>query len=179
MQYPVAKIRAQDYTEANKTWSILTRNMANIPTNGIVGDPPGKMITAMEGLGAIGIVDELLLQSHTGTITLFPQVPPGEPASFRSLRARGGFLVSAAMPTGQRDKISGVAIVSEVGGTATLRTPWSCKNVHVTAMPGGKVATKSAAPDTISWDTAAGVSYSVACAGGPLKTDDSGGRDEE
>jgi hypothetical protein len=74
----------------------------------------------MEGLGGIGIVDELLLQSHTGTITLFPQVPPGEPASFCSLRARGGFLVSAAMPTGQRDKI-----VSEVGGTATLRTPWS------------------------------------------------------
>jgi hypothetical protein len=53
------------------------------------------------------------------------------------------------------------------------------KNTHVTATPGGEVATKSAAPDTISWDTAAGVSYSVACADGPPKTDDSSGQDEE
>ena len=141
---------------------------ANIPTNGIVGDPPGQMITAMEGLGGIGIVDELLLQSHTGTIELFPQVPLGEPASFRSLRARGGFLVSAAMLTGKRDEISGVTVVSEAGGTAMLRTPWSCKKVQVMATnPGGggkEVATKSVAPGTISWDAAVGVSYSVHCA---------------
>ena len=38
----------------------------HIPQNGIVGDPPGSMGTAMEGLGGVGTVDELLLQSHTG-----------------------------------------------------------------------------------------------------------------
>ena len=52
----------------------------------------------MEGAGGIGTVNELLLQSHTNTIELFPQVPPGEPAAFENLRARGGF-VSTQQPT--------------------------------------------------------------------------------
>ena len=52
----------------------------------------------MEGAGGIGTVNELLLQSHTTTIELFPQVPPGEPAAFENLRARGGF-VSTQQPT--------------------------------------------------------------------------------
>ena len=52
----------------------------------------------MEGAGAIGTANELLLQSHTTTIELFPQVPPGEPAAFENLRARGGF-VSTQQPT--------------------------------------------------------------------------------
>ena len=120
MQFPPAYIRTQDYSQANATWGILLNQMKNIPTNGIVGDPPGQMITAMEGLGGIGIVDELLLQSHTGTIKLFPQVPPGELASFSSLRARGGFLVSAAMPTGKRETIDGVTILSEIKCTSRL-----------------------------------------------------------
>eukprot|EP01051_Picozoa_sp_SAG22_P002277 SAG22_NODE_100_length_20558_cov_10.189305_12_plen_53_part_00 len=49
---------------------------------------------------------------------------------------------------------------------ATLRTPWGCKEVQVMANPGGSAATKSGAPGTVSWDTAKGVSYAVACAGG-------------
>ena len=66
--------------------------MKNIPSNGIAGDPVGAWATAMEGAAGIGTVTELMLQSHTGTIELFPQVPPGEPASFKNLRARGGFV---------------------------------------------------------------------------------------
>eukprot|EP01051_Picozoa_sp_SAG22_P002276 SAG22_NODE_100_length_20558_cov_10.189305_11_plen_103_part_00 len=89
MQYPVAHIRAQDYSEANATWAILTSNMENIPTNGIVGDPPGEMGTAMEGLGGIGIVNEVLLQSHTGTIALFPQATRS--AGSRSSRRRAAW----------------------------------------------------------------------------------------
>ena len=52
----------------------------------------------MEGAGGIGTVNELLLQSHTATIELFPQVPPGEPAAFENLRARGGFVSSPPFP---------------------------------------------------------------------------------
>lgn len=59
----------------------------------------------MEGAGGIGAVNEMLLQSQTGTIVLFPQVPPGQPASFRSLRARGGFLVSAALNASVRPSV--------------------------------------------------------------------------
>jgi hypothetical protein len=68
--------------------------MQKIPENGIAGDPVGAWMTAMEGAGGIGTINELLLQSHTGTMELFPQVPPGEPASFENLRARGGFVSS-------------------------------------------------------------------------------------
>jgi hypothetical protein len=127
----------------------------------IVGDPVGQMGTAMEGAGGIGTINELLLQSHTGVLELFPQVPPGTPVSFDSLRARGAFLVSASMASGVRKKIVGVTIVSEVGRAVTLRTPWDCMDITVVATPGG-VVTPSSAGDTISWDTKAGVSYAVA-----------------
>lgn len=65
----------------------------------------GSTATAMEGLGGVGIVNELLLQSQTGVLVLFPQVPSGVPASFTNLRARGGFLISASMATGKRTEI--------------------------------------------------------------------------
>ena len=95
-QYPPARVRMQNYAQqANATWNTLLGYMKNIPENGIAGDPVGAWSTAMEGAGGIGTVSELLLQSHTGTLELFPQVPPGEPASFRNLRARGGFVSSA------------------------------------------------------------------------------------
>lgn len=92
-QYPPARVRMQNYDQqANATWNTLLGYMKNIPENGIAGDPVGRWATAMEGAGGIGTINELLLQSHTGTLELFPQVPPGEPASFKNLRARGGFV---------------------------------------------------------------------------------------
>ena len=97
-QFPPARVRAQDYDQqANATWTKLLGFMKNIPENGIAGDPVGAWATAMEGAGGIGTVNELLLQSHTGTIELFPQVPAGEPASFKNLRARGGFVSAASI----------------------------------------------------------------------------------
>ena len=52
----------------------------------------------MEGAGGIGAVNEMLMQSHTARgVVLFPQIPGGEAAAFRNLRARGGFLVSATL----------------------------------------------------------------------------------
>ena len=119
-QYPPARVRMQNYTtQANATWGTLIALMANIPQNGIIGDPPGAPGTAMEGVGGIGIVNELLLQTHTGVIELFPQVPLGQPAGFTNLRGRGAFLVSASMATGGRGQISDVAIVSEKGEPVT------------------------------------------------------------
>jgi hypothetical protein len=162
-QYPAARVRVQDYTtQANATWHTLLSYMASIPENGIVGDPVGSSTTAMEGLGGIGIVNELLLQSQTGTIELFPQVPSGVPASFTSLRARGSFLVSASMLAGKRAQISGVTIVSEAGQPAALLSPWTCAKVTIEATPGGNVISHRAG-SIISWETKPGVSYGVAC----------------
>lgn len=63
-------------------------------------------------------IQEMLLQSHTGVINLFPAIPADwRDASFDSLRAEGGFLVSASLEGG---KLADVRIFNERGGKATL-----------------------------------------------------------
>lgn len=69
---------------------------------------------------ASGIL-EMLLQSHTGVIRLFPAIPTEwEKVSFNKLRAQGGFLVSASMVHGELDKVK---IFSERGGIFRLAVP--------------------------------------------------------
>ena len=67
-------------------------------------------------------IQEMLLQSHTGTIRVFPAIPAKwQDVSFRSLRAYGAFLVSAQRSQG---KVTQVVIHSEQGGTAKLANPF-------------------------------------------------------
>lgn len=69
---------------------------------------------------ASGIL-EMLLQSHTGVIRLFPAIPKDwRDVSFCKLRAQGGFLVSAAMVRGKLNKVK---IVSEKGRLLRLKLP--------------------------------------------------------
>lgn len=66
-------------------------------------------------------VQEMLLQSHTGTIRVMPAIPASwRNVSFENLRAMGGFLVSAEMIDGQIAKVS---IYSKCGGRATVACP--------------------------------------------------------
>ena len=59
-------------------------------------------------------IQEMLLQSHTGVIRIFPAIPKEwKDVSFESLRAMGAFLVSAWMEGGE---INRVRIYSEKGG---------------------------------------------------------------
>jgi hypothetical protein len=160
-QYPPARIRMQDYaTQANSTWNTVYTHMVNMVANGI------GMGAGTDGTmdGGLGIVNELLLQTHTGVIELFPQVPPGQPASFTNLRGRGAFLVSASMTAGVRDLIDDVAIVSEMGRPVTLRSPWaSHPSVSVVvSSSGAAVEVRSAGDGVFSWDTKPGVTYAVA-----------------
>lgn len=67
-------------------------------------------------------VQEMLLQSHTGTIRIFPAIPNSwKDVSFDKLRAMGAFLVSADRVGG---KVSCVKIVSEKGGILRLDNPF-------------------------------------------------------
>ena len=68
-----------------------------------------------------GAISELLLQSVDGIIRLFPAWPKDENAKFETLRAIGGFLVSAEQKSG---KIQGLHITSTVGGKLRLFSPW-------------------------------------------------------
>ncbi|MCM0718751.1 glycoside hydrolase family 95 protein [Parabacteroides sp. W1-Q-101] len=67
-------------------------------------------------------VQEMLLQSHTGTIRVFPAIPNSwKDVSFDKLRAMGAFLVSADRVGG---KLSCLKIVSEKGGILRLDNPF-------------------------------------------------------
>lgn len=63
-------------------------------------------------------IQEMLLQSHTGVIKVFPAIPKKwKNVSFKSLRAMGAFLVDADMKDG---KLSLLTIKSEKGGILNL-----------------------------------------------------------
>lgn len=67
-------------------------------------------------------IQEMLLQSYSGTIRVFPAVPATwREASFRGLRAEGAFVVSASRKNGQTQTLQ---IVSETGGAFRLENPF-------------------------------------------------------
>jgi alpha-L-fucosidase 2 len=67
-------------------------------------------------------VQEMLIQSHTGIIHIFPAIPQSwKDVSFTSLRTRGAFLVSAQRTGGNMGK---VGIISETGGICKLKNPF-------------------------------------------------------
>ena len=68
-------------------------------------------------------IQEMLIQSHTGVVRLFPAVPVDwEEASFENLRTYGAFLVSAKM---EKSKVVRVEIFSEKGGQFNLINPFN------------------------------------------------------
>jgi len=68
-------------------------------------------------------LNEMLLQSHRGTIVLFPAIPDEwQDVSFRNLRAVGAFRVSAERKDG---KVVSVTIESETGDVPVMQSPWA------------------------------------------------------
>lgn len=68
-------------------------------------------------------LQEMLMQSHTGVIHIFPAIPEGwRDASFRDLRATGAFLVSADYRNGQ---VQQVTVRSEKGGRLRIINPFT------------------------------------------------------
>jgi len=67
------------------------------------------------------VITECLMQSYQGEIRLFPNWPNDKKAEFHSLRAVGGFLVSALFSEGMTQRVD---ILSEAGSTLRLLSPW-------------------------------------------------------
>lgn len=68
-------------------------------------------------------IQEMLIQSHSGVVKLFPAIPADwKDASFESLRTYGAFLISAKMEKGE---VSKVEILSEKGGELVLKNPFA------------------------------------------------------
>ncbi len=66
-------------------------------------------------------LQEMLIQSHTGVIEVFPAIPAGwKDVRFERLRAVGAFLVSAEMKGGEVVRLD---VYSEKGGRLRIRSP--------------------------------------------------------
>lgn len=71
-------------------------------------------------------LQEMLIQSHTGTIHLFPAIPEDwADVEFNQLRTEGAFLVSAKKENGQLPTVN---ISSEKGGELKLKNPFGENN---------------------------------------------------
>lgn len=85
-------------------------------------------------------VQEMLLQSHTGVVHVFPAIPSEwKNISFRNLRAMGGFLVSAERKGGCTTSLR---VYSEQGRTLRIQLPDSGKLLETPTRPGEWVVLK-------------------------------------
>lgn len=79
-------------------------------------------------------IQEMLLQSHTGVIRVFPAIPESwQNASFRDMRAMGAFLVSANYKNG---KVVNITVRSEKGSKMKIFNPFTRKIEEKEMKPG-------------------------------------------
>lgn len=82
-------------------------------------------------------VQEMLLQSHTGVIRVFPAIPATwKNVSFNTLRAMGGFLVSATMKEGTVVKLQ---VYSEKGEPLRIISPVTGEEICRETRPGERI----------------------------------------
>jgi alpha-L-fucosidase 2 len=82
-------------------------------------------------------IQEMLMQSHTGIIRIFPAIPEEwKNVSFNTLRTEGGFLVSAVMEEGRVVKAE---IIATVDGKCRILNPNDKKTVDEYIMNAGEV----------------------------------------
>ena len=72
-------------------------------------------------------VNEMLLQSYSGTLRVFPAVPKDWEGHFR-LHAAGGFIVSAAY---ENEKVSYLVIESRTGEVCRLANPYPGQSIRL------------------------------------------------
>ncbi len=124
------KARAFDGNGAAEALKIFATSFCLPNSFHVNGDQSGKGYSdftyrpfTLEGNFAFAAgLQEMLLQSHTGMIHVFPAVPVDwKDTSFENLRAEGAFMVSAALKDGVVKKIM---IRSERGGILKLKNPF-------------------------------------------------------
>ena len=129
--------RGGDGTRAAKALELFASAFVLRNTFHANGDQSGKGYSnfkyrpfTLEGnFAAAAGLHEMLLQSHTGAIEIFPAIPAEwNDVSFSTLRAQGAVLVSATRKEG---KVVDVTLTSEHGGTYRIRSPWTGETFEV------------------------------------------------
>lgn len=122
--------RARDGKKAERALEIFSTAFCLRSSFHCNGDQSGKGYSdaryrpfTLEGnFAAAAGLQEMLLQSYSGTIRVFPAVPPDwKDVSFKTLRAEGAFLVSATRVNGVAERIE---IMAEKGGLCRIENPF-------------------------------------------------------
>ena len=100
-------------------------------------------------------INEMLMQSFSGVLYLFPDWPRDKSASFGDLRAYGAFLVSSDFKNG---RVGQLTILSEKGRDCVLKNPWQGKELRLSR--NGRKAERLAG-DQVTFHTVAGESISI------------------
>ncbi|HOD49698.1 MAG TPA: glycoside hydrolase N-terminal domain-containing protein [Candidatus Hydrogenedentes bacterium] len=121
--------RARDGERAGKALDIFAEAFVLRSSFNANGDQTGKgystftyrPFTLETNCSNASGLQEMLLQSHTGVIDVFPAIPADwADVAFHNLRAQGAFLVSAEKRDG---KMVSLRVQAERGGVARLRLP--------------------------------------------------------
>jgi hypothetical protein len=100
-------------------------------------------------------INEMMLQSFSGVLRLFPVWPRDHDASFGNLRAYGAFLVSGTLSNG---RVRDLSILSEKGRDCTLENPWTGESL-VLYRNGRKAETRNG--NRITFSTARNENISI------------------
>ncbi len=95
----------------------------------------GRMGVWFENFSLPAVINECLLQSYNGILRFFPNWQQGGKAEFKTLRAAGGFLVSALK---DGPDVICIEISSESGSMLRFYNPWNCK-VQVNSAKGVEI----------------------------------------
>ena len=104
-----------------------------------------------EQFAVSGAIPELLLQSVSDIIRIFPAWPTDKDAKFTNLRAQNGFLVSAEQSGGA---VTMLNITSTVGRELKLLAPWPTVFVNgqeLTVAADGTVVVSTSAGQTLTF----------------------------
>jgi alpha-L-fucosidase 2 len=105
----------------NGTCTDLAMQVHGRYTDDLPYDFMGRMGIWFENFALPAVINECLLQSYNGELRFFPNWPKDKRAEFRTLRAAGAFLVSAAMENGE---VKWIEILCEAGTAVRMINPW-------------------------------------------------------
>jgi alpha-L-fucosidase 2 len=137
--------RARDGERAERALDIFYSAFISRNSFHVNGDQSGQGYSkltyrpfTLEGnFAAAAGIQEMLLQSHRGIIRVFPAIPAHwDNVSFTTLRAEGGFLVSARRSEGVTEWVQ---IRAEHGGTCRLVSPFSNAEIRLQLAPGEQI----------------------------------------
>jgi len=129
--------------------------LANGTCRGMGTDDMGYCGLYVEGTGMIMPLTEMMLQSWEDSIRIFPAWPSELDCAFKTFRAEGAFLVSAAH---KDSRVESVAIDSEAGRRCRVVNPFDGKAKVIDA-DGKRVKVTVEDDNVVCFDTDSGGSY--------------------